>query len=100
VVLYPHFQQAVVPGWLDKGLKWRHRATHFLDRMVVLAPDPAWIATLPNGKLPDRTDFTRYGHDGLARAKVWGRAAAESQRLADELARWLETCDAGELRPL
>jgi hypothetical protein len=27
LVLYPHFQKAVVPGWLDKGLKWRHRAT-------------------------------------------------------------------------
>jgi hypothetical protein len=24
VVLYPHFQKAVIPGWLDKGLKWRH----------------------------------------------------------------------------
>jgi hypothetical protein len=40
IVLYPHFQQAVVPGWLDKGLRWRHKSTGFLDRMVVLAPDP------------------------------------------------------------
>jgi len=100
IVLYPHFQQAVVPGWLDKGLKWRHGATSFLDRMVVLAPDPAWVATLPNGKLPDRTDFTRYGHDGAMRSAVWARAAAESQRLADELAGWLERPDASALRPL
>ena len=100
IVLYPHFQQAVVPGWLDKGLKWRHRATHFLDRMVVLAPDPQWVAQLPNGKLPDRTDFSRYGQDAAARAKAWRRAADESQRLADELARWLEQPDPRELRPL
>jgi len=100
IVLYPHFQQAVVPGWLDKGLKWRHRASHFLDRMVVLAPDPQWVATLPNGKLPDRTDFVRYGRDGAARSKAWARAAAESQRLADELAGWLESGDAHVLRPL
>ncbi|HYP86015.1 phospholipase [Variovorax sp.] len=100
IVLYPHFQQAVVPGWLDKGLKWRHRATHFLDRTVVLAPDPQWVATLPDGKLPDRTDFVRYAQDGMARSKAWARAAAESQRLADEFAGWLEKCDPGELRPL
>ena len=43
IVLYPHFQKAVVPGWLDKGLKWRHKPTGFLDRMVVLAPNPEWI---------------------------------------------------------
>jgi hypothetical protein len=62
LVLYPHFQKSVVPGWLDKGLKWRHKATHFLDNMVLLAPDPDWIKQkLPNGKLPDRTDFVRYG---------------------------------------
>jgi hypothetical protein len=60
----PHFQKSVVPGWLDKGLKWRHKATHFLDNMVLLAPDPDWIKQkLPNGKLPDRTDFVRYGPD-------------------------------------
>jgi hypothetical protein len=56
--LYPHFQKAVVPGWLDKRLTWRHGATHYLDTMVLLAPNPEWVKTLPNGKLPDRTDFT------------------------------------------
>src|SRR6185369_13882739 len=38
LVLYPHFQKAIVPGWLDKGLRWRHGATHFLDSTIVLAP--------------------------------------------------------------
>ena len=51
MVLYPHFQRAVVPGWLDKSLKWRHR-THFLDDVIVLAIKPEWVATLPNQKLP------------------------------------------------
>jgi hypothetical protein len=86
IVLYPHFQKAVVPGWLDKSLKWRHRSTHFLDDVVVLAPNPEWVATLPNGKLPDRTDFMRYGRDTAARVKVWKRAVAESERLRDEFA--------------
>lgn len=63
LVLYPHFQRSVVPGWLDKHLRWRHAATPFLDHMVLLAPNPDWVKTLPNGKLPDRRDFTHYGAD-------------------------------------
>lgn len=101
LVLYPHFQQAVVPGWLDKGLKWRHKPTGFLDRMVVLAPDPAWVRSLPNGKLPDRNDFIRYGNDLRGRIKAWSTAAAESQRLADEFGEWLDGgCGALDVRPL
>jgi hypothetical protein len=100
IVLYPHFQQAVVPGWLDKGLKWRHKPTRFLERTVVLAPDPEWVRGLPNGKLPDRNDFLRYGKDAPARMKAWRTAAEEAHRLADELAEWLERGDAGNVLPL
>jgi Patatin-like phospholipase len=101
VVLYPHFQRAVVPGWLDKSLKWRHRATPFLDDVIVLAPHPDWVATLPNKKLPDRTDFTRYGRDLKARVAVWQTAVAESERLRDEFAAWLAAgCDRTDIQPL
>jgi hypothetical protein len=93
LVLYPHFQKAVVPGWLDKGLKWRHGATPYLDRMIVLAPDPQWVRTLPNGKLPDRTDFARYHTDLQARIRDWTAAAHASRQLADEFAAWLEKPD-------
>ena len=95
LVLYPHFQKAVVPGWLDKGLKWRHKATHFLDNMVLLAPDPDWIKTLPNGKLPDRTDFTRYGSDLKSRIHAWKKAVGEAERLADEFQTVLSNQTAG-----
>jgi hypothetical protein len=100
IVLYPHFQRQVVPGWLDKALRWRHRATPFLDRMLLLAPDPAWVHSLPNGKLPDRTDFTRYAHDLPTRIRVWTEAARASQVLADELAQWLERPDPAQVLPL
>ncbi|WP_341903963.1 phospholipase [Polaromonas sp. YR568] len=100
LVLYPHFQKAVVPGWLDKGLKWRHGASHFLDSMVLLAPDPAWVRTLPNGKLPDRTDFTRYGVNLPARVSAWTAAAVASQQLADEWQEWLHKPDAGRVERL
>jgi hypothetical protein len=100
IVLYPHFQKAVVPGWLDKGLRWRHHATHFLDTTVVLAPHPDWVRALPNGKLPDRTDFTHYGNDLKSRVKAWQTATSAAQQLADEFAAWLEKPDLTQVLPL
>ncbi len=89
LVLYPHFQRAVVPGWLDKGLWWRHGTTAFLDTTVLLVPNPDWVKTLQNGKLPDRSDFVRYGSDLAGRVKVWRSAIAASEQLVDEFQGWL-----------
>lgn len=100
LVFYPHFQKAVVPGWLDKSLKWRHRATHHLDTVLLLAPDPDWVKTLPNGKLPDRADFTHYGNDLAGRVKAWTTAARAGQQLADEFAAWLDQPDMRRVQPL
>jgi hypothetical protein len=100
LVLYPHFQQAVVPGWLDKSLKWRHGATAFLDSMLLLAPNPEWVKTLPNGKLPDRSDFTHYGNDLPGRVKAWTAAAKASEQLADEFQEWLAKPGMGRVEPL
>jgi hypothetical protein len=90
LVLYPHFQQTLVPGWLDKALKWRHPASAFLDNVIVLAPNPEWVKTLPNGKLPDRSDFLRYGNDLDARVKVWSQAVKASHQWVDEFHDWLQ----------
>ena len=100
LVLYPHFQQAVVPGWLDKSLKWRHKSTAFLDNTIVLAPNPEWVQTLPNGKLPDRSDFVTYANDLPGRIQAWTGAAQASQQLADEFSQWLHKPHATEVLPL
>ena len=100
LALYPHFQKAVVPGWLDKGLKWRHKATPFLDNMMLLAPNPDWVKTLPNGKLPDRHDFTRYGADLQGRVKAWSQAASSSEQLADEWQSWLQSPNPARVLPI
>lgn len=99
LVLYPHFQKAVIPSWLDKALKHRHRATAHLDNVVVLSPSAEWVRTLPNAKLPDRGDFRHYGDDLDARVKAWSRAVRESERLRDEFAAWVGGGVAG-LQPL
>jgi hypothetical protein len=84
LVLYPHFQKTLVPGWLDKALRHRHRASARLANVVLLSPSPEWVATLPGGKIPDRSDFKAFGDDHDARERAWARATAESVRLADE----------------
>jgi len=86
LVLYPHFGPHIVPGWLDKGLRHRHRASPRLANVVVLSPHPDWVRTLPRGKLPDRADFKAWGDDHDGRRRAWRRALAESERLADEFA--------------
>lgn len=100
VVLYPHFQKAVVPGWLDKAWKSRHVATSALDNMVVLAPDPAWVKALPNGKLPDRHDFVHYADDFKGRVAAWSQAVAASQQLVDEWSDWLQQPRPDAIEPL
>ncbi|MBN8504637.1 MAG: phospholipase [Burkholderiales bacterium] len=81
LVLYPHFQREVVPGWLDKALKRRHRPSPFLDNLVLLVPRLEWIQSLPGGKLPDRKDFIQL--PPAERMQRWRVAVAESERLAE-----------------
>jgi hypothetical protein len=98
LVLYPHFQRAVVPGWLDKALKWRHHASPWLDHMLVLAPNPDWVRTLPGAKLPDRSDFQRLAH--ADRVRAWSQAVAAAHQLADEFAAWLQRPDPQAVKDL
>ena len=100
LVLYPHFQSSVVPGWLDKHLRWRHRSTPALDPMIVLSPSAEWIAGLPLGKLPDRNDFMHYGTDTAARVRAWSAATAAARQLADEFAQWLRRPDLDRVQGL
>ena len=100
LVLYPHFQSAIIPGWLDKFLKHRHRATTGLSNVVLLSPNPEWVKTLPNGKLPDRGDFKRFGDDVKGRVAAWSIAMKESERLRDEFATWVGAGSGIEVRPL
>lgn len=99
IVLYPHFQRQVIPGWFDKALRWRQRPSAFLDHVLVLAPRPHWVSGLPNAKLPDRKDFIHYANDLQGRIRVWQGAAQAARQLADEWAQWLDKPDLHEVIP-
>jgi len=100
LVLYPHFADHIVPGWLDKSFRWRRARGPWLDNVVLVAPSPEFIAGLPNRKLPDRGDFKRYGLDNEARIRDWEHAIADSGRLAEALAQWIERPDPAAVQPL
>jgi hypothetical protein len=42
IVLYPHFSEHIVPGWLDKAMPWRRAARGpnrgWLDNVLIVAP--------------------------------------------------------------
>ncbi|HSX72437.1 MAG TPA: patatin-like phospholipase family protein [Pseudomonas sp.] len=94
VVLYPHFTDRVIPGWFDKGLPWRRGDGERLQDVLLLAPSREYLASLPHGKLPDRSDFKRYLGNDDGREHYWRKAMAESQRLGDE---FLELADSGRI---
>jgi hypothetical protein len=96
LVLYPHFYAHLVPGYFDKGLRWRRargpRHAASFRRALLVAPSDAFVASLPGGKIPDRQDY--YALDEAERRRRWQAALDASRRLGDEFA---ELLDAGRL---
>lgn len=83
LVLYPHFYSHAVPGWFDKSLTWRRaRVTNF-HRALLLSPSEEFVATLPNGRIPDRRDF--FAMPESERIRVWEQIRSASSALGDEL---------------
>lgn len=98
LVLYPHFYPHVVPGWFDKGLRWRVARGANFARTLIVAPSPAFVASLPGGKIPDRRDF--YAMPEAERIRRWERVRAESERLGDEMRALVASGDvAAHVRP-
>jgi hypothetical protein len=102
LVLYPHFVDYLVPGWLDKGLPWRRARGASLANVILVSPSRQWIHSLPHRKIPDRNDFRRFGPDGQdARVRYWKQVVGESSRLAEAMAKVIATGEIAKIaRPL
>ncbi|MFC6339950.1 patatin-like phospholipase family protein [Pseudomonas sp. CCM 7891] len=96
IVLYPHFTDRVIPGWFDKGLPWRRANQQGLQDVLLVAPSREYLARLPYGKLPDRSDFKRFMGDDPSRHTYWQTAMSESRRLGDEFLRLADNGGLGE----
>ena len=88
LTLYPHFYDYIVPGWFDKKLGWRRPHPEHVDRTILISPSQEFVAALPNGKIPDRTDFVKYTPE--ERVKIWTGCVAACEQMADEFIEVLE----------
>ena len=95
ITLYPHFTDRIVPGWLDKPMPWRRARGQWLENLLLVSPSPEYLESLPHRKLPDRSDFKRFEHDGDARERYWRQAMAESERMGEEFLRLAESGEIG-----
>ncbi|HEX5487078.1 MAG TPA: patatin-like phospholipase family protein [Limnobacter sp.] len=90
IVLYPHFSDSVIPGWLDKFLKLRKALPEWMSNVVLVCPSQKFIKRLPNNKIPDRSDFKRHGDNHDRRIQSWRAAISESYRMSLEFENWLK----------
>ena len=99
ITLFPHFYGRIVPGWFDKKLTWRRPQAGNVDRTILISPSDEFVAALPYGKIPDRTDFSNYAP--AERVRVWKHCVSACEALADEFLEVIENDQlAARLEPL
>jgi hypothetical protein len=95
IVLFPHYTDRIIPGWLDKKLFWRKPSN--MDRVLLIAPSEKFIERLPRKKIPDRNDFWHYKGQDAERIECWKTVINKSERLGHE---FLEAVKTGQIRQL
>lgn len=99
LTLYPHFYDRMTPGWFDKHLSWRRPHPSNTDRTILISPSDQFVASLPNGKIPDRRDFSQLSPE--VRIKTWWQCVAACEALHDDFINVIETDSlASRLQPL
>jgi hypothetical protein len=93
IVLMPHYIDRIIPGWLDKKLKWRKPV--YGKNTLLVAPSPAFVKSLPGEKIPDRTDFNTYFGRDKERIAIWKKATEACRRLGEE---FMELVASGNIR--
>lgn len=100
LVLFPHFYETITPGWFDKGLNRRPDSEN-MKNVVLIAPSPQFVETLPGGRIPDRKDFYVFKGNDSARKVQWKKAADQCQILGEAFCEAVETGKISELvKPL
>ncbi len=84
IVLYPHFSNRIIPGWLDKNIKWRRHDPDILSNVLLVAPSEKFLKSLPYGKIPDRTDFNSFAGRDNERVAYWRKVIDKSRIIGEE----------------
>ncbi|WDE10167.1 patatin-like phospholipase family protein [Thalassomonas haliotis] len=97
LILYPHFNASPKAGWFDKNLKRSISADNY-DNTVMLVPSKKFVASLPHGKIPDRTDFTSMRPD--ERIPYWTTVLTATEQLAQALDQQINQFEKAEIKPI
>ncbi|RJQ87338.1 MAG: patatin-like phospholipase family protein [Desulfobacteraceae bacterium] len=97
LVLYPHYTDRIVPGWLDKHLTWRTPRSERTQNLVLVSPSREFVQALPYAKIPDRNDFALFFKRDGERIAYWRTAVEASERLGEE---FFEAVQSGRIREL
>lgn len=84
IILYPHFTDRVIPGWLDKQLPWRKPYPPNFKNVLLVSPSPQFINSLPDRKVSGRNDFKTYRGRDEERIKCWEAVVQKGEILAGE----------------
>ncbi len=95
IVLFPHYAEKIVPGWLDKHVFWRRPASAYLDNVLLAAPSENLLKRLPMAKVPDRHDFYLFAGKDAERMQYWQKAVDLGRKAAEEFA---ESVESGRIR--
>ncbi len=90
IILYPHYCDQIIPGWLDKFVPWRKPKRENMTNVLLIAPSEEFLRRLPYGKIPDRKDFWFFAGEDNARVQYWKKVAREGERLRDAFAEAVE----------
>jgi hypothetical protein len=97
ISLFFHYQERVVPGWFDKVLSWRKPPPGSLQQVLQVYPGADFVKMLPDGRLPDRTDFAIFVNDPSERIRRWDEVSRLSEILGEE---FLEAVESNRIRNL
>lgn len=84
IVLFPHFQERIVPNWFDRYHPRRTPSESVIDHVLQVYPSPDFVAGLPGGRVPNRDDFILLIDEPELRIRQWREAAAASERLGEQ----------------
>ncbi|MFP3999931.1 MAG: patatin-like phospholipase family protein [Desulfobacterales bacterium] len=91
IVLFPHYAEKLVPGWLDKQVPWRRPDFSCMENVLMIAPCREFVESLPLEKIPDRKDFYIFAGRDKERMAYWKQVVERSRELAEDFTEAIET---------
>lgn len=91
IVLFPHYTDRIIPGWLDKKLGWRKPHPSNMENVLLVSPSKSFVASLPYQKIPDRTDFWTFNQKNEKRINYWKTVILRSEILGNDFINAVES---------